>query len=75
MAPPIKPVNYVLVHEGRHGMAMHRFSTIRELPKALIVYEDLTDEMRALLRFLLVTVEYDDYIIIRRESEHMGVWA
>lgn len=74
MAPPSKPTNYVLLHEGRHGLAMHRFATARSVPQALIVYEDLTDEVRSLLRFLLVTVEYEDYIIIRRESEHMGVW-
>ena len=74
MAAVSKPASYLLLHEGRRGLSIHRFLSTRPLKEELTVYEDVTDEQRDLLRFLEITLEYQDHIIIRKEPEGLGVW-
>lgn len=74
MPPTPKAQCYLLLHEGRRGLSIHRFLSTRPLKEELTVYEDVTDEQRDLLKFLEITLEYQDHIIIRKEPEGLGVW-
>lgn len=66
--------HYILIHEGRHGLKLYRFSSQKVLTEGLTVTEDLKDWQRDLLRFLMVAVEFEDHIILRAEPASEGVW-
>jgi hypothetical protein len=74
MATAPNPACYLLLHEGRRGLSIHRFLSTRPLKEELTVYEDVTDEQRDLLRFLEIVMEYDDHIIIRKQPEGLALW-
>jgi hypothetical protein len=55
-------------------MTLYRFSSLIDLAEGLVVTEDLQPFHRKLLRFLAITPEYQDYVIIRKEPDSQGVW-
>jgi len=69
-SPPNK--RYILIHEGRRGLTLYAFESRKDLALGLTVHEDLTEEQRSLLRFLMITVEYDDYVILKPAPESEG---
>lgn len=74
MAFPPRAQKYLLLHDSRHGLELYTFSSTQLLAEGLTVYEDLQDWQRKLLRFLQVTVEFNDYIIIRKEPLNAGLY-
>lgn len=72
--PPLK--RYVLIHEGRRGLTLHAFESKKDMSAltGLTVHEDITGEQRSLLQFLMITLEYDDYVIIKPAPESEGEW-
>lgn len=72
-APP--PKRYILIHDSRRGLAVHAFESKKDLSSVLnkvTVHEDLTTLQQDLLRFLLITVEWNDHIIIKPAPESEG---
>ena len=70
--------SFLLLHEGRYGLVVYRFSTSRDVARlgllGLAVYADLDGDHRDLIRFLSLTVESGDYIIVKEDVKSVGVW-
>lgn len=76
MDQPIK--KYVLLHESRQGLKLHRFESQRDLSRMRMLGmsfpSDLDGDRRDLLRFLGITLAADDYAVIVVEPDSKGVW-
>jgi hypothetical protein len=69
---------YLLLHDTRSGLKIYKFQTHKDLGKlkllGLTVEEDINSDMRSLLIFLGIAVEYQDYVIIMDDVPVAGEW-
>lgn len=69
---------YLLLHDSARGLEVYKFQTHKDLKKLKLVGvtfgEDATKELRDLLLFLGVPLEWNDHVILKEDVPVLGEW-